>query len=200
MVIPTTVNDRDKRSDERAATELITESFFDLDVSKWLVPDPAARRGPLRALFELHVGNAKTWGRLDFTREREAVAVWFVGDRDVPPPPHYDERLQTATAEHYQRFRLLDEAFQDHEPTWTHHHLAFLAVSPSAQGRGLGAVALSALHTEADEAAAAVYADASSAAALRFYLRNGYQAAAEPYRLPGDGPTLWPVVRHPQLQ
>jgi ribosomal protein S18 acetylase RimI-like enzyme len=169
-------------ADVGRVADLITRAFHDLPPSRWLVPDPADRPERTRANFTMWVTHALDHGHVDVLGDRGA-AVWFDRTKPVPLPRDY-----AATG----RFRLMDDTFDAHHPDAPHHHLAFLAVAPEHQGRGVGSELLKHHHVLLDELRVAAFLEASSPGNVEFYERHGYHVLGEPYRLP-DGPMMWPM-------
>lgn len=184
---------------------LIGAAFHDLDVAAWLVPGPAERARILPANFRIFVEHALSYGEIHLVAgdpvagEPVAVAVWFPQDgAPAPPPDNYDTRLAAACGAFTDRFRRLDELFDAHHPhDRPHHHLAFLAVRPELHGRGLGSTLLRYHHNRLDESGVGAYLEASSARSRALYERHGYRVMGRPFRLPDDGPPLWPMWREP---
>lgn len=175
---------------------LIGEAFHPLAVACWLVPDPDLRARVLPANFRIIVEHALTYGEAHVTDDRSAVAVWFPRDAGpLPAPDAYEQRLAAACGSATGRFQILDELFDQHHPEAPHHHLAFLAVRPGRQGRGLGSMLLAHHHAVLDDTATPAYLEASSQENRDLYLRHGYQPGA-PFHLPDRTP-MWPMWRPP---
>jgi GNAT superfamily N-acetyltransferase len=181
-----------------AVGTLIAHAFVELPPTRWLVADGAERRRRLAAQFVILVEHAFNVGHVEVTSDRNAAAVWFHNDGDEPPPPpDYDRRLAAAAGPHLPRFQALDDAFAAHHPHEPHHHLAFLAVLPGRQSRGLGSLLLSHHHQRLDEAGIPAYLEASTTRSRDLYLRHGYRPRGDPFHLPEDGPPFWPMWREP---
>jgi ribosomal protein S18 acetylase RimI-like enzyme len=178
--------------------DLIGAAFQPLAVAQWLVPDPQQRARVLPANFRIFVEHALAHGEVHVTADHAAVAVWFPQDgQPVPPPDRYDERLQAACGESTPRFQVLDSLFEQHHPTTPHHHLAFLAVHPDQQRRGLGSALMAYHHARLDQLQIAAYLEASSEENRNLYQRHGYQTMGETFRLPDSTP-MWPMWRPPR--
>lgn len=188
---------RADHSDAELIANLIGVAFHPLAVAEWLVADLDDRARVLPANFLIYVEHALVHGLVELTTDHNAAAVWFpTGVDDLPPPADYDARLLAACGRHTERFRLLDEQFAAHHPhDLTHHHLAFLAVRPDAQGNGLGSALLRAHHNQLDASGIAAYLEASSPRSVRLYERHGYRHLGPPFHLPDNGPPLWPMLR-----
>jgi GNAT superfamily N-acetyltransferase len=146
------------------AALIVASAFASLDVAAWLIGAERDRERVLYANVQIWVQHAIEHGEVWLTDDRSAVAVWFPYEHGAPPAPaHYDQRLALATGDYAPRFRLLDEWLQAHHPTRVpHHHLAFLAVRPNAQGLGLGSTLLAHHHARLDFERVAGYLEASS--------------------------------------
>jgi GNAT superfamily N-acetyltransferase len=181
-----------------ALSQLIADAFFDLAVSKWLIPDEAARRQLYPGYFGLYVEHALADGIVLTTPDQAAVALWLPVEKDKPGVPDgYDRRLAEATGPWVDRFRVFDQELDRRHPAgFTHHHLAILAVRPDRQGQGLGSALLRAHHAALDRDGIPGYLEASNMRSGRLYLAHGYQALGGPIFLPG-GAALFPMLREP---
>jgi len=183
------------RDDATAVAALIGESFRDLAVSTWLVPDSFVRQRVLTGNFQIIVESALDNGEVHLVGAT-AAAVWFHGP--PPEPPDYRARLEAACAPYTSRFRTLDSAFEDHHPiSAPHHYLAFLATRPGHRDRGLGSALLNHHHARLQLAGIPSYLEATSSDAARLYHRHGYRYLGNRFHLPDDGPPLWPMWRDP---
>jgi GNAT superfamily N-acetyltransferase len=179
-------------------SQVIADAFFDLAVSRWLIPDPAARRKIFPGYFRLYVEHALAGGLVCTTPGQDAVALWLpAGEEPVSPPEGYDERLAAVTGPWIGRFRGFDQTLEDRHPAeFTHHHLAILAVRPDRQGQGLGSALPRAHHATLDRDSIPAYLEASDLRTRRLYLAHGYTAWGGPLGLPGA--QMYPMVRQPR--
>ncbi len=157
------------------AGALIAASFDDLDANHWLIPDPDLRLSALREFFTLLTEHAAAGaGQVWRTDDGNAVAVWF--NRTITPtePEGYAARIEKAAGRYTNRFAALDAAFEAHHPTTPHWHLAFLAVDPDHQSRGLGGALMDHTHAWLDQNNLPAYLEATNADNQRVYRRHGY--------------------------
>jgi GNAT superfamily N-acetyltransferase len=176
---------------------VIAEAFQHLAVAHWLIPQRQDRHAVLRANMMIMVRHALDGhGMADITSDLHGVAVWFVhGTEPLPDPPDYDRRLAEACGEYTANFQVLDRRFAEHHPHHTpHHHLAFMAVVPGSQGRGLGTALLNRHLARFPEVPC--YLEASCEESRALYQRHGWRDIGEPFRLP-DGTPMWPMWREP---
>jgi ribosomal protein S18 acetylase RimI-like enzyme len=171
---------RPARQDEIPAVgALVALSFNDLDANAYLVPPLADRLRVMGDFFTLYTEHAFTHGRIDVIDAEggglEAVAVWFDRTQDMPEPAEYGSRLATLSGQYLGHFDALDELFDKHHPVEPHWHLAFLAVHPDHQHRGLGSALMDLVHDEMDRAGVPEYLEATNQDNLRLYRRHGYQ-------------------------
>jgi len=186
-------------ADVEVLAQLIADAFGDLPPSRWLVPDPEARREIFPGYFRIYVEHAMAEGVVDTTPSRAGVALWLpTGLHPPAPSPGYDARLLAATSPHTGRFRVFDAALERHHPTGTpHHHLTILAVHPGRQGQGTGTALLHAHHAALDKAGLPAYLEAASPRTRRLYLAHGYTDHGLPIHL-ARGPLMHPMWRNPQ--
>jgi GNAT superfamily N-acetyltransferase len=186
-------------ADLELLSQLIAAAFHDLAPSRWLIPDPAARRHIFPGYFALHVTHALAAGLVHTTPGRDAVALWLPAGPGVLAPP-LGQGQQLAAADPWtDRFAVFDQALEEHHPIGVHHqYLAILAVRPGCQGQGIGTVLLNARHRELDHGGVPAYLEASSPRARDLYQRHGYTLRPDaPFCLPG-GPPMWPMWRQPR--
>jgi GNAT superfamily N-acetyltransferase len=182
-------------------SQLIADAFHDLAPSRWLVPDPDARREIFPGYFRIYVEHALAEGVVYTTPDRAAAALWLpIGIHPPAAAPDYDARLHAATSPHTGKFKLFDQALDRHHPVGApHHHLAMLAVRPGRQGQGTGTALLWAHHATLDAAGMPAYLEASSRDSRRLYLAQGYADHGPPIYLAG-GALLHPMWRNPSAR
>jgi GNAT superfamily N-acetyltransferase len=200
-----TAEDADSGVDAVATT--IARAFADLEVAKWLVPDPAERVRILTGQFSMNVEVALAKGKVLVgtcgsadSIEVHAAAVWsheLTGSHSLPDD--YDARLAELCGDHLDRFRILDEAFDSHHRlvSCPHDWLTYLAALPDHQGHGLGTALLDDTHRQLDFAGLSAFLIASNDRTRHLYTQHGYEPLARPLQLP-DGPRMWPMWREPQ--
>jgi GNAT superfamily N-acetyltransferase len=176
------------------AAGIIADAFQHLDVSAWLVADPERRRSTVEQDMLIWTTHALKHGLISITLDEVGVAVWFpTAAEPVPEPDDYDRRLDTACGPWADRFRRLDDTFEQHHPHHEpHHHLAFLAVRPVHLGGGVGTALLRHHHEMYPDVA--MYLEASSRESRALYLRHGYLDRGR-FTLPDGGPPLWAMWR-----
>jgi GNAT superfamily N-acetyltransferase len=168
-----------------------------------LIPDPQKRAQILPTDFEIYVDHALTHGEIhlidDDAGELAAAAVWLAQlTGPTPEPDNYEDQLVAACGPYTDRFRILDELFDDNHPrTYPHHHLAYLAIRPTLQRRGLGSGLLRHHHIRLDHYGTPAFLQASSQQSRTLYERHGYTCLGDPFYLP-DGPAFWSMWREPQ--
>lgn len=194
MTTPFTIVEAQPRQAGLVAA-IIGEAFTPLAVAQWLIDTPADRAPVLTANMTIFVEHALSGaGRVTMTDDAQAVAVWFPHDPEPPPPaPDYDQRLSAACGRYTTSFRTLDSYFEENHPHGKrHHHLAFMATLPAAQGQGRGAALLREHHRKHPSVPA--YLEASCPESRALYNRHGYRDIGNPFVLPG-GPQMWPMWR-----
>jgi GNAT superfamily N-acetyltransferase len=183
--------------DAGVLAQVIADAFDDLDVSRWLVPDPGTRRVIFPGYFALHVEHALDHGLVLTTPDRDAVALWLPVPAGGPaePPAGYHARLAVLAGQHMARFQALDHALDRHYPDGpAHEHLAILAVRPDRQRLGIGSALLTARHRIHDRDSIPAYLEASDPAKAAIYRTFGYADLPVPIQLPG-GPAMYPMWR-----
>jgi GNAT superfamily N-acetyltransferase len=186
--------------DTAEITGLVSDAMWDGPVARWLHPDPMARRRNSPRYFEIFVEHALQHGEVYSTADAEdgrmcAVALWFPLTAMIPPPVDYERRIKEVTETAFDRVQQLDAALETDHPLDPHHYLAFLAVRPSAQNRGLGSALLDRHHRRLDQAGLPAYLEANDPRNRDLYLRHGYRVRS--VIQPAGGPPLWGMWREP---
>jgi len=186
-------------ADLEVLSDLIAAAFHDLAPSRWLIPDPAARRRIFPGYFRLYVAHALGAGLVHTTPGRDGVALWLPAGPGVLGPSLGQGQQLAVAGSLTSRFQHFDEALEEHHPVGVHHqYLAILAVRPSCQGRGIGTALLNTRHHDLDRDGLPAYLEASSPRARDLYQRHGYTLRpGAPFCLPGGGPPMWPMWREP---
>lgn len=188
--------------DADGITSLVAAAMSDGPVARWLQPHPAVRHRASPHYFRIFVDHAARYGDVYATAEGDSgqltgVALWFPFTTAVPPPADYDHRLAEIAGDAYDRVCHLDKALEAEHPVVPHHYLAFLAVRPSRQGRGIGSALLDRHHERLDTAGLPAYLEANDVRNRDLYLRHGYRVRSV-IELP-DGPPLWTMWRAPMV-
>jgi GNAT superfamily N-acetyltransferase len=181
-------------------TDLVADSMRDGPVARWLHNDPEVRRREAPHYFAIFVEHAAQHGEVYATADADTgrltgVALWFPLTSLIPPPVDYERRLKEAAGDAFDRACQLDAAIEAQHPFEPHHYLAFLAVRPESQNRGIGSALLDRHHARLDQAGLPAYLEANDPRNRDLYLRHGYQIRSV-IELP-DGPPLWTMWRSP---
>jgi GNAT superfamily N-acetyltransferase len=180
--------------------ELVATAMQDGPVAEWLQPDAEVRRVEAPRYFEIFVEHAARCGEVYATADAvtgklSGVALWFPLTSLIPSPQDYERRLKEVAGDAFERACQLDTALDANHPLEPHHYLAFLAVRPSSQGRGIGSALLDRHHARLDQAGLPSYLEANHPRNRDLYLRHGYRVRSV-IELP-DGPPLWTMWRSP---
>ncbi|GAA1681682.1 GNAT family N-acetyltransferase [Fodinicola feengrottensis] len=180
-----------------AVAQVIATSFHDLDVSQWLVPDPADRARIFPSYFRIVVDLALAHGTVLVAPDYSGVVVNLAVPG--PDPEDYDERLAEACGPWVDRMQTLDEAMHGAHPTGrgAHDYCALFGVMPQYQNKGLGSALLNAWCEAMDSTGTPAYLEASNSNSRRFYERVGFVDCAEPLPLPYEGERMYPMWRDP---
>jgi GNAT superfamily N-acetyltransferase len=179
-------------------SQVIADAFHDLAPSRWLIPDPEARRQLFPGYFRLYLEHALASGAVHTTAGRTAAALWVPSGQDAPDG--YDLRLAAVTSPWTSRFVAFDATLDRHHPAGVPHcHLAILAVHPDQQGQGIGTALLHVGHAKLDGEGTPAYLKASGPRSRDLYLAHGYTDHGSPIQL-SEGVLMHPMWREPHVR
>jgi GNAT superfamily N-acetyltransferase len=195
-------------ADLDALSQVISDAFFDLPPSHWLIDDPVARKEIFPGYFRLIIEQAMAAGVVRTTPDRCAAALIIpaAGDESGAAAgggndaaDGYPAALAALTGPWLGRFQAFDATLESRHPTGArHHHLALLGVAPPVQGQGHGTALLRAYHEALDgDSGEPSYLEAASPRTRQIYLRHGYADLGPPIQLPDGGPQMYPMWRDP---
>ena len=174
---------------------VLAKAFHEGPLADWLIPDPDDRRRVYYRYFRDALQHGLEHGQVHTTGDQSAVAIWY--PRLEPTPAHTRDRLEALeriAGAYAPKFVLLEEMFDVLHPEEPHHYLAYLAVDPQQQNRGIGAALLTDHHRRLDQLGLPAYLEASNMRNRRLYLRHGY-TAGRTIVLPTEGPIIWRMWR-----
>lgn len=186
-------------ADADVLVPLLAAAFAEGALADWLVPDPADRPRINEAYFADAFRYEVEGGKVYTNDALTGVAFWSHRVDAQELPAERKEALHQLTGPYAERFCWLEQAFADRHPTPSHHYLAFLAVAPEQQGKGIGAALLKAYHTQhLDPRGLPAYLEATNPRNRALYRQHGYVDGPE-LVLPDGGPALYPMWRGKHL-
>ncbi|CRK62119.1 GCN5-related N-acetyltransferase [Alloactinosynnema sp. L-07] len=190
-------------ADEAALITLLSASFQEDPLTKWILPDPVARRAALPGFFEVFVELALTHGGILLGGDFETallftspVATEFADER----AEEIQWRLSAAVGGGGAASMLLTILGMQasHHPTdRAHYYISFAGVRPDRQRRGILTGMIAPLLHLADRQGYPIYTEASSAGGAAAALRFGFTPIGSVITLP-NGPALRPLWRDPR--
>jgi ribosomal protein S18 acetylase RimI-like enzyme len=160
---------------------------------RWLYPEAGAFLSHFPRVMDYFGGRAFDHGSAFHNDEFTAGALW------LPPGVHPDEEPLVACFEQTVEQKKHDALFETFEQMDKHHpdedcwHLAFIAVDPVYQGKGLGSGLLEASLKRCDDDGRPAYLESTNPANLSLYKRYGFE---EMGLIKADhAPPLFPMFR-----
>jgi GNAT superfamily N-acetyltransferase len=183
------------RSEADHVLSVLTLGFAADPFMRWLYPEPGAFLEHFPRVMNFFGGGAFEHGAAHRNDNCSAGALW------LPPGVHPDEdRLVTCFEEAvdpekldalFATFEQMDNLHPD-DPCW---HLAFIAVDPAHQGKGLGSRLLEASLRQCDSDGRPAYLESTNPANLSLYRRFGFEQIG---LIQADqAPPLFPMLRPP---
>ncbi|MDG4796926.1 GNAT family N-acetyltransferase [Micromonospora sp. WMMD1082] len=174
---------------------VLAEAFHAGPLAEWLIPDPGDRRAVYYRYFADAFYQGLARGQVYTTGDQAAVTIWYPRLAPAPTDSHRRvEELEGIAGAYAPKFVLLEEMFDAFHPDEPHHYLAYAAVDPRRQNRGIGTALLTDYHRRLDELGLPAYLEASNLHNRRIYLRHDYTAGPT-IVLPTAGPPIWRMWR-----
>jgi GNAT superfamily N-acetyltransferase len=162
---------------------------------RWLYPEPNEFLKHFPRVMSLFGGRALDHRAAYRNEDCSAVVLW------LPPQVHPDEDNLVAYFEEtvarekqaalFATFEQMDR-FHPLDPCW---HLAFIAVDPARQGKGLGAALLKKSLEQCDADQRPSYLESTNPANLSLYRRFGFEQIG--LIETDEAPPLFPMLRRP---
>jgi len=183
------------RSEADQALSAVALAFVADPLVRWFYPEPDAFLTHFPRVVDLFGGRALDHGAAHSNDDFTATALW------LPPGIHPDEdglvalfEATVAVDKRDRLFSLLEQMGRYHpdDPCW---HLAFIAVDPARQGKGLGSALLAKCLRQCDTDGLPAYLESTNPANLSLYRRHGFEQIG---LIEAEGaPSLFPMVRPP---
>jgi len=176
----------------------LAAGFHDDPIFRWLVPDDQRRREVLPPTFLLFAGALMAHDETYVTADGAGAALWMPPGRELIAEDDAEEfgaRLIEVCGADAPRMLEIVEVLDEHHPHEPCYFLNFMAVTPEAQGRGVGSGMLEHALDRCDREGVPAYLDATSERNKELYERHGFVAEAE-YAADG-APPFFPMWRQP---
>jgi len=181
------------RSEAARVLSGLTLGFACDPFMRWLYPDSSGFLANLPRVMDLFGGRAFEQGSAYRNDDFTAGALW------LPPDTHPDEETLVAHFEQtvapekhaalFATFEQMDR-FHPDAPCW---HLAFIAVDPARQGKGLGAALLQEGLRQCGREGQPAYLESTNPMNLSLYKRFGFEEMGVIKADPA--PPLFPMFR-----
>jgi hypothetical protein len=189
------------------ASEILADAFANNPLFQHFTHSDNRRRlNAIRSISKMMLQYADPHQAIYTTTEAiEGVAIWI--------PPHqfplnglrllqagaYALPFQLPLSKLLQSMPLFLQVEECHKTYMSqpHWYLAMLGVHSTAQNQGIGSALIQPVIAEADRENMPCYLETSTAAAVRFYQRHGFEVVKTIDSLPGN---IWAMKREPQIQ
>lgn len=184
------------KAEAARSIDTIVLGFSADPILRWLYPEPQEYLKYFPILTQLYGGRAFDHNSAYHVDGHLGSALW------LPPGVYPDGENLVSLLQDSLRESILDdtfslleqmEKFHPDEPCW---HLAFVAVDPAQQGKGLGSRILEHSLKACDKDRKIAYLESTNSANLSLYLRHGFELVGEIQA--GSSPLMFPMIREPQ--
>jgi GNAT superfamily N-acetyltransferase len=196
---------RPARVDEvDALVHMLVRAFENDPYHRWMFPDDAIWERACHLSFHGQLRGLVPHGTVLTTSELDGCIVWHTpGFKPSPRMRLARLRNQIRIARLIGRRYVLvvwkgERAHYDRRPREPHIALSIVGVLPERQGSGVGSALLREFLGYCDRTDQVVRGLATNESLVGFYRRFGFETNGPPLTLPGDGPTVWPILYHPK--
>lgn len=185
-------------ADRDQVARLLARAFADDPAMSYIWPDPSVRARGLPRLFRLLFDADAQAGMRLVIAGGEAATLWRGPGRARTSPLDLLRRavpLLTAFGPALGRAMAVSGAIEGHMPAGDFWYLHIAGCDPAHQGKGLGRAVVQA---GLDRAAGRLpcHLETATERNIGFYRGLGFAVTAE-WRVGGDGPTFWSMLRPP---
>ena len=176
----------------------LAQAFQDDPSFIWMLPDPKVRRARLPAFFKLVASEDLAAGKALHSPDIEVVTLWRAPGRQKDMPLgtlRTNLTFLSIFRSTTPRAAALGKSLAAHHPSGRHWHLRYAGVSPEAQGKGWGGLALRAGIDMAAVDGLPIYLETAKDSNVQLYRRFGFDVIEE-WDVPGGGPHFWSMMRN----
>jgi GNAT superfamily N-acetyltransferase len=196
---------RPARVDEvDALVHVLVRAFENDPYHRWMFPDDAIWERACHLSFHGLLRGLVPHGTVLTTSELDGCIVWR--NAGFKPSPrmrlaHLRNQLRTARLMGWRHTLVVRKgllALRDRRLREPHIASSIVGVLPEHQGSGAGSALLREWLGYCDRTDQVVGALVAIESLVGFYRRFGFETNGPPLTLPGDGPTVWPILYHPK--
>ncbi|MET9324276.1 hypothetical protein ABZX75_29550 [Streptomyces sp. NPDC003038] len=177
---------------------LLSASFHQDALTRWMIPDPRVRAELLPQFFQVFVELSAAYDGVLTTPDGDAVLL-FLPPGAEPDEAALDAAFAGALGEYAHALRTITRLqAQRHPQGPAHYSVSFGAVRAGRQRSGLISGLLAGLLARADAEGVGAYAEASSPGGEAATRRAGFEPLGGDIVLPDGGPVLRPMWRDPR--
>lgn len=189
------------------AAKLMASTFLTDPFASYLIPDERHRLAILHRLWNDTLQHDWPFHHLYTSDRLTGIASWLPPQatplslwESLPLIGMAFSRVGWRSTSRLLTALAATEAYHHRDCPTPHWYLDGLAVSPSAQGQGLGSLLLQPVLQQADRQGDPCYLYTSTDRAVRFYQRQGFVVVRDALQILKDAPPLWMMMRSPQIQ
>lgn len=186
-----------------SVAQVLADAFANDPVFAWFSRDDARRDQARLAFFSHLVRETLSVGEILRPATGGAAAIWMSSEALGPSPLYRELQAQPSLLgltgwSRFVRLMQLRDAMDRHHPMdRPHAYLWFLAVTPQAQGQGVGSRLLKAKTDRLDAAHQPAFLETATTRNVELYRRHGFEVVAD-YRPSPSGPMIWAMWRAPR--
>lgn len=190
------------REDINHLAETLSAAFDSDPVMSWCIRQDEKRQQALRLCFNYILRDSFRYSEVTCTTDLDGCAIWVPPNRSIGASTISEMIRSLPDFIHWMglgrinRWITLQRMEDKYRPQTPHFYLAFLAVSPSKQGKGYGTALLEYQIARLDAERLPAYLESSNIRNNPLYERYEFKVIKE-MKLP-NGPTEWCMWREPR--
>ena len=188
------------RTDAKPLSQSLARAFYTDPVFSYFIPDDATRLTKLEKVMGILFKLGEPHGACFTTTNYESVTLWRPPNEwDVPFMAYITNGpgLLSAFGTGIGRVLSTMDMMEKTHPHTPHWYLQTIGTDPAFQGKGYGGVIMRHTLATADAAHMPCYLESSKDTNIPIYQSFGFKVTGE-MKVPGGGPTIWPMWRDPR--
>jgi GNAT superfamily N-acetyltransferase len=187
-----------KISEQKYITASMVLAFGNDPATRWMYPDPDQYLTHFPRFVQAFGGKAFAQETAYCIDGYAGAALWFPPGVDLDAEPIIELVQESIVESNQADIFAVFEQMEHYHLTEPHWYLPMIGVEPTQQGKGYGSALMQHVLRQCDRDRLPAYLESSNPENIPFYNRHGFELLGTIQA--GSSPTIFPMVRYPQLK